>query len=115
MPAASYEIPSFNAMAEQTTIRGSYRPSTVSGAAPAWVPNGRGAQHQRSKGLPSQLEWNALRRGLATDHALLSERCEAAESAMSRVEGKLDMLVTSVEAHVRALPAHLDQCGSNAP
>ena len=102
MPS-TFEYSSFTAMAEQ---RPKYQPRCAGGSAavqPPWLPNGPSKQHQRSKGLPSRQEVEAVgqeRVRHAAENEVVSERLSAAESAMQRLEVRLDGLVTCFEAHV---------------
>lgn len=102
MPS-TFEYSSFTAMAEQ---RPKHQPRCAGGSAavqPPWLPNGPSKQHQRSKGLPSRQEVEAVgqeRVRHAAENEVVSERLSAAESAMQRLEVRLDGLVTCFEAHV---------------
>ena len=102
MPS-TFEYSSFTAMAEQ---RPKHQPRCAGGSAavqPPWLPNGPSKQHQRSKGLPSRQEVEAVgheRVRHAAENEAVSERLSAAESAMQRLEERLDGLVDCFEAHV---------------
>ena len=100
MPS-TMEFSSFTAMAEQRPAQ----PSRAAGAAvqPPWLPNGPSKQHQRSKGLPSRQEVDAVgqeRMRHAAENDVVAEQLTAAESAMDRLESRLDGFVESFEAHV---------------
>lgn len=94
------EFSTFTAMASE---RGeAARPASASRSSVPWVPNGRGAHHHRTRGLPSKAEREASagKDAAAADHASLCSNVDAAEHAMQRLEHRLDGFAAEFEQHV---------------
>ena len=101
-----YEFDSFRAIAAAT-------PRESCHAERAWVPNGPGKQHLRSKGMPSQAE----RKNAALQVALkaaedsqnsLESRLRVAEDAFDCLDTRVERVVAAFEGHVmEATAAHV--------
>lgn len=103
---ATFEFTSFTAMAERE------RPRYSAGAAavqPPWVPNGPSKQHQRSKGIPSRQELEAVgheRARHVAENDVLHSRLEGCAIAMDHLDDKIDGVVNEFEAHIISATAN---------
>ena len=104
MPA-TMEFASSTAYAEK---RPTPRPTSAAAMATPWVPPGP-SRHHKAPTLPSKAELaeQAMRAeaAAADEAARLGVHVDAAESAMTRLEGSLDGMVAVVEEHILSASA----------